>query len=102
MIRRPPRSTLYPYTTLFRSKPQHGPIQPENLFVIESTETRPELRLRYRGDLVGHQAARRPQSVPFVGLDGQPEQRSVGRVRREDRKSVVVGKECRSRWSPYH
>ena len=20
----------------------------------------------------------------------------------EDRKSVVVGKECRSRWSPYH
>src|SRR5579859_3077779 len=21
---------------------------------------------------------------------------------REDRKSVVVGKECRSRWSPYH
>src|SRR5690349_22883454 len=28
MIRRPPRSTLFPYTTLFRSRParpQHGP-----------------------------------------------------------------------------
>src|SRR3712207_8381645 len=25
MIRRPPRSTLFPYTTLFRSEPQHGP-----------------------------------------------------------------------------
>src|SRR5438132_4887143 len=24
MIRRPPRSTLFPYTTLFRSHPQHG------------------------------------------------------------------------------
>src|SRR3989442_4590389 len=25
MIRRPPRSTLFPYTTLFRSGPAHGP-----------------------------------------------------------------------------
>src|SRR5436190_4698367 len=24
MIRPPPRSTLFPYTTLFRSQPQHG------------------------------------------------------------------------------
>src|SRR2546430_4961719 len=24
MIRRPPRSTLFPYTTLFRSRPWHG------------------------------------------------------------------------------
>src|SRR5260370_25632231 len=24
MIRRPPRSTLFPYTTLFRSSPEHG------------------------------------------------------------------------------
>src|SRR2546428_3761799 len=24
MIRRPPRSTLFPYTTLFRSEPPHG------------------------------------------------------------------------------
>src|SRR5437667_6097475 len=26
MIRRPPRSTLFPYTTLFRSRPQTTPI----------------------------------------------------------------------------
>src|SRR5438876_2733192 len=25
MIPRPPRSTLFPYTTLFRSRPRHGP-----------------------------------------------------------------------------
>src|SRR3712207_8524408 len=28
MIRRPPRSTLFPYTTLFRSRRLHGPAQP--------------------------------------------------------------------------
>src|SRR2546422_7658473 len=28
MIRRPPRSTLFPYTTLFRSHPQRGIIAP--------------------------------------------------------------------------
>src|SRR5437899_9927469 len=27
MIRRPPRSTLFPYTTLFRSRPHRGPRQ---------------------------------------------------------------------------
>src|SRR3712207_9249259 len=26
MIRRPPRSTLFPYTTLFRSQVEHGPV----------------------------------------------------------------------------
>src|SRR3712207_7082160 len=26
----------------------------------------------------------------------------IGHTNRVDRKSVVVGKECRSRWSPYH
>src|SRR3712207_9021093 len=30
MIRRPPRSTLFPYTTLFRS-PEHGVSQPSDL-----------------------------------------------------------------------
>src|SRR3712207_7817864 len=28
MIRRPPRSTLFPYTTLFRSVPVNGPEKP--------------------------------------------------------------------------
>src|SRR3712207_7640604 len=28
MIRRPPRSTLFPYTTLFRSDPEPGPGRP--------------------------------------------------------------------------
>src|SRR2546430_13724740 len=28
MIRRPPRSTLFPYTTLFRSRERHRAVQP--------------------------------------------------------------------------
>src|SRR2546427_9165968 len=39
MIRRPPRSTLFPYTTLFRSHPQgihHGP-QPQ---AVEASKTK--------------------------------------------------------------
>src|SRR3712207_8976576 len=28
MIRRPPRSTLFPYTTLFRSRSGHDPVAP--------------------------------------------------------------------------
>src|SRR3712207_7818389 len=32
MIRRPPRSTLFPYTTLFRSSPGRGTIPLEDLF----------------------------------------------------------------------
>src|SRR2546430_3391553 len=29
MIRRPPRSTLFPYTTLFRSRPSQGALRPD-------------------------------------------------------------------------
>src|SRR5438034_196759 len=61
---------------------QHGPVQPEHILVVELTKTRPELCLRYRGGLVRHQAARRPQSIAFVRLHREPEQGSVGRVRR--------------------
>src|SRR2546423_8408015 len=39
MIRRPPRSTLFPYTTLFRSLP--------NVFVLRPTDPRPEEFLEY-------------------------------------------------------
>src|SRR3712207_6957858 len=32
MIRRPPRSTLFPYTTLFRSPPTRAPLRGEIVF----------------------------------------------------------------------
>src|SRR2546430_11196745 len=34
MIRRPPRSTLFPYTTLFRSHRRHGGVQVHPIFDV--------------------------------------------------------------------
>src|SRR5256885_11578746 len=34
MIRQPPRSTLFPYTPLFRSRRQHSPASPDRLAVL--------------------------------------------------------------------
>src|SRR3712207_9496769 len=91
MIRRPPRSTLFPYTTLFRSEVgsyAHRPIlhDPDEIPSVE-------------------EAALSPTEFPFTqddfalqmehALELMPE--IVGRS--EERR---VGKECRSRWSPYH
>src|SRR5437016_14029469 len=38
MIRRPPRSTLFPYTTLFRSPPQRGEIKVRLLRTTDEAE----------------------------------------------------------------
>src|SRR5438874_2955092 len=42
MLRRPPRSTLFPYTTLFRSNSVHTP----NCTVGATSSRRPDWRLR--------------------------------------------------------
>src|SRR6266581_3018117 len=39
MIRRPPRSTLFPYTTLFRSRPRHATIPPLPTSAVASSLT---------------------------------------------------------------
>src|SRR3712207_9297192 len=128
MIRRPPRSTLFPYTTLFRSRDRLG----LKVRVYEAGETvggtwywnrypgarcdsdsyvycftwdkqllqewewserypeQPEI-LRY----LEHVAARHD-----LKRDIQFNTRVTGaEFRSEERR---VGKECRSRWSPYH
>src|SRR3712207_7637608 len=46
MIRRPPRSTLFPYTTLFRSRRHAGRPQPRGHHVLRD---RPEQGLRHDG-----------------------------------------------------
>src|SRR2546427_3561526 len=46
MIRRPPRSTLFPYTTLFRSRPHRGAVGQPLGDAVESLE---QLRLLRRG-----------------------------------------------------
>src|SRR5258707_3144306 len=41
MIRRPPRSTLFPYTTLFRSRPEKGRLSHPRLARGRAQEVRP-------------------------------------------------------------
>src|SRR5258705_10471704 len=103
MIRRPPRSTLFPYTTLFRS----------NLtYTISVTNFGPSVA----SSVVVTDAL--PASVTFVSASGngvnnsgvvnwslgnlasgQGSKLTVVVTRPEERR---VGKECRSRWAPSH
>src|SRR2546422_11765992 len=98
MIRRPPRSTLFPYTTLFRSIPGVDLITPLRLadggavLVDRGWAPSPD------GYHVDEGAYREADSADVLGL-GMSAPRARGDVRSEERR---VGKECRSRWSPYH
>src|SRR2546422_9132834 len=89
MIRRPPRSTLFPYTTLFRSGVLHEhelvvAVHWEQRLVLEQPAVDSALRLERRGhaagelDIPDHLAVRRLRRVP-----GRPEP-----VQRRDRKST--------------
>src|SRR3712207_9312093 len=104
MIRRPPRSTLFPYTTLFRS--------------LSEEKTRIVHLAREGFDFLGFNIRHYP--APNTARSGyklliKPSKESVRefkeRVRREwmalkghnvRSEERRVGKECRSRWSPYH
>src|SRR3712207_7771854 len=62
MIRRPPRSTLFPYTTLFRSGSRCGPSRGDD---DAARDRRRRVRL---GALPGH--ADVPRAVPADGAPG--------------------------------
>src|SRR2546430_17444506 len=123
MIRRPPRSTLFPYTTLFRSlgfgmaspcqfrgraaidegvevraiEAQAAYVNPE---VFDQLPT--ELHLDFADGRLIDGVHGVPEALGTKLLSGEREpalQRSLSIPRSEERR---VGKECRSRWSPYH
>src|SRR3989454_10423656 len=105
MIRRPPRSTLFPYTTLFRSRASRHQAAAWKLVEFLS---RPEQQLRvYRlsGDLPARLEAWRD---PALAADQATRafweqlQRVVPTPQVPRSEERRVGKECRSRWSPYH
>src|SRR3712207_9070133 len=107
MIRRPPRSTLFPYTTLFRSAFKYPP--------EEATTKLLDIRVNVgRTGRVTPFAYMEPvkvagSTVQLATLHNASEVQRKGvligdtvvirKARSEERR---VGKECRSRWSPYH
>src|SRR2546425_12339464 len=106
MIRRPPRSTLFPYTTLFRSRVLRIPISgnppadppsdqqaEEFLRVIQDPNNAPvHMHCNAGRDRTAMMAA-----LARYSIDGWPMEKALEEARSEERR---VGKECRSRWSP--
>src|SRR3712207_9526420 len=110
MIRRPPRSTLFPYTTLFRSmgsvyrafdtrlrrwvalKILHSDLSAQQEFVDRFLrEAQLAAMLQHPNIVTIFDVEQLGEAVRLVmaWVDGRSEERRVG-------------KECRSRWSPYH
>src|SRR3712207_9181853 len=123
MIRRPPRSTLFPYTTLFRStvralKDHSG------RYEVRAGSPLPEEMLEENPDDVHAGAANLRKQIENIRLHGvspvvainvfpsdhDSEHAAVREIAEEMGARVAVcrseerrvGKECRSRWSPYH
>src|SRR3712207_9037330 len=117
MIRRPPRSTLFPYTTLFRSKSGQTPTLVHthpNETVRDAIDILREYGVSQMpvvkaeppvtaGEVVGAVEEKALLDALFTGkarLSHRVEKHmSPPLPRSEERR---VGKECRSRWSPYH
>src|SRR2546422_11352339 len=102
MIRRPPRSTLFPYTTLFRSLHAHATRLAN--FVLR------ERRVRPAAHVPAIHARAIVEAFPNLFLGVLCDEADYPRAARRRRKWTDtlrseerrVGKECRSRWSPYH
>src|SRR2546426_7988275 len=88
MIRRPPRSTLFPYTTLFRS-----PLLP----CARTQIRRRDLRGRAGGKLAHESAAGDDlQALGRCDLASAPGARSRGRAGDPDQAGAIVGLAARS------
>src|SRR3712207_8934145 len=77
MIRRPPRSTLFPYTTLFRSEP----LPQENYVSHEARGHEGDLPQPAPAELLS-------VAQPLVAQRDEQEQPEVARGRGQDRKST--------------
>src|SRR3712207_9109693 len=108
MIRRPPRSTLFPYTTLFRSAADHlCPLQLTHSEGVGAALL--DRSCEAEGRRLRRDADQQPQRPHALTRRCRNAKRFYGcnvpfRLEELDRRSEErrVGKECRSRWSPYH
>src|SRR3989441_12535857 len=105
MIRRPPRSTLFPYTTLFRSllgQQLAGRgylgclllgITPEGVEIAANAAK----AMGAQFDVLVAAFIKLGSNLAPIGAIAESAPSEMDRS--EERR---VGKECRSRWSPYH
>src|SRR2546430_17393110 len=109
MIRRPPRSTLFPYTTLFRSQPARPLLQPRvarhrhevlDLLPLEEREQRGTRKAAIESHAEPRLRKGRPQLAQQAAQESPRPAMGRGIARRSEERRV--GKEGRSRWSPYH
>src|SRR2546426_9828548 len=98
MIRRPPRSTLFPYTTLFRSRPLPNEKPLVRRRLMKTAVTLRALAIGLAGLALVSQPNAFADEAKVEELYGTGF-RVASVSRSEERR---VGKECRSRWSPYH
>src|SRR3712207_9564796 len=112
MIRRPPRSTLFPYTTLFRSFSEDKilfDVGHQSYVHKLLTDREQEFStLRTRGGVGPFSDPTESSWDHFIsGHAGTALAAAVGMAKAYPEKQIVrseerrVGKECRSRWSPY-
>src|SRR3712207_9296027 len=103
MIRRPPRSTLFPYTTLFRSEVgwTETAFDPDVLTIgfARRVPSYKRLTLMLRDPAKLRALLLDPERPIQLVIAGKSHPADDGGKRSEERR---VGKECRSRWSPYH
>src|SRR3712207_7287506 len=89
MIRRPPRSTLFPYTTLFRSRPWRSSLASERRFARPPAPGKRGLR---RPSLDRPAAAWRhpPRDRKSTRLNSQSRQYLVCRLLLEKKKKILL------------
>src|SRR3712207_9161176 len=116
MIRRPPRSTLFPYTTLFRSQSDTGSLllaedEVDLAALCRELASAAEERAAKKGldlaveidpgvGVVIGDSRRLSQAIANILDNGIAYTDRGGRVLRSEERRV--GKEWRSRWAPYH
>src|SRR3712207_9085916 len=110
MIRRPPRSTLFPYTTLFRSVGGEEKLHESELEHLEGyCKSRPvrigngaydQTQLDVYGGVVNAAYVYERQGELLNEQQWRGLRDEIDYVCRSEERRV--GKECRSRWSAYH
>src|SRR3712207_9103787 len=126
MIRRPPRSTLFPYTTLFRSQDSYmiGYLDSAEdddgkldwFLTFKKSDMLPDLKDTWGvPDKIRYSEAKEifTEAIEAIGEDNLTNEKTMFTGDKENKKVSFdelmnkrseerrVGKECRSRWSPY-